>query len=250
MIEQAGLAAHCPVDPAKVDLQAMMMFSYGLYVVTGQAGGKQSGAIVNTALQVALEPCQVSVSLNKKSLTHDLIRDGGAFALTILEQDTPLTFIGNFGFRTGREHDKFAKVNYTTGETGCPVVMDHALAVVEARVRIAVDCGSHTTFVGDVVASRVVKSGQPLTYAYYHQIKGGKTGKGAPTYGLDRFSSDKEQRSKEMKKYVCAVCGYVYDPAVGDPDSGIPAGTPFEKLPDDWVCPVCGASKDQFEPES
>jgi rubredoxin len=53
-----------------------------------------------------------------------------------------------------------------------------------------------------------------------------------------------------MKKYVCLVCGYVYDPAVGDPDGGIAAGTPFEDLPDDWVCPVCGASKDQFEEET
>ena len=52
-----------------------------------------------------------------------------------------------------------------------------------------------------------------------------------------------------MKKYVCQVCGYVYDQAAGDPDNGAPAGTPFEKLPADWVCPVCGAGKDQFEPE-
>lgn len=52
---------------------------------------------------------------------------------------------------------------------------------------------------------------------------------------------------KEMSKYACKVCGYVYDPALGEPNSGIPPGTPFEKLPDDWVCPVCGATKDQFE---
>jgi rubredoxin len=50
-----------------------------------------------------------------------------------------------------------------------------------------------------------------------------------------------------MKKYKCALCGYVYDPAAGDPDGGIEPNTPFEDLPDNWVCPVCGASKDQFE---
>jgi len=49
-----------------------------------------------------------------------------------------------------------------------------------------------------------------------------------------------------MSRYECSVCGYIYDPAQGDPTSNIPAGTAFEKLPDDWVCPVCGASKDQF----
>ncbi|MFC1503981.1 rubredoxin [Spirochaetota bacterium] len=53
-----------------------------------------------------------------------------------------------------------------------------------------------------------------------------------------------------MKKYVCKVCGYVYDPEKGDPDSSIAAGTAFENLPDDWVCPVCGAGKEEFEEES
>jgi rubredoxin len=52
-----------------------------------------------------------------------------------------------------------------------------------------------------------------------------------------------------MKKYVCSICGYVYDPAVGDSGSGVAPGTAFEDLPDDWVCPVCGAAKDMFEPE-
>jgi rubredoxin len=49
-----------------------------------------------------------------------------------------------------------------------------------------------------------------------------------------------------MQKYVCDVCGYIYDPEVGDPDNDIEAGTSFEALPDDWVCPMCGASKDDF----
>lgn len=52
-----------------------------------------------------------------------------------------------------------------------------------------------------------------------------------------------------MKKYVCSVCGYVYDPETGDADSGVASGTSFDDLPDDWACPVCGAGKDQFEEE-
>ncbi len=51
-----------------------------------------------------------------------------------------------------------------------------------------------------------------------------------------------------MTKYECTVCGYVYDPAVGDPDNGVAPGTPFEELPEDWTCPECGAAKDMFEP--
>ncbi len=50
-----------------------------------------------------------------------------------------------------------------------------------------------------------------------------------------------------MEKWKCAVCGYVYDPEAGDPDGGIPPGTPFDQLPESWVCPVCGATKDMFE---
>jgi len=50
-----------------------------------------------------------------------------------------------------------------------------------------------------------------------------------------------------VDKYVCTVCGYIYDPAVGDPDNGVAAGTPFEKVPDAWVCPLCGVTKDMFE---
>ena len=50
-----------------------------------------------------------------------------------------------------------------------------------------------------------------------------------------------------VDKYECIPCGYIYDPAAGDPENGIPKGTPFEKLPDDWVCPICGAAKSDFE---
>ena len=58
---------------------------------------------------------------------------------------------------------------------------------------------------------------------------------------------DDDRKEKEMQKYECTVCGYVYDPTVGDPDSGVPANTAFGDLPADWVCPECGAEKDMFE---
>jgi rubredoxin len=58
------------------------------------------------------------------------------------------------------------------------------------------------------------------------------------------------EKGEPMSKYVCQICGYVYDPAVGDEERGIPPGTPFEKLPDDWTCPICGAGKEDFEKEA
>lgn len=252
MIEQAGANAHCSIDQSKVDFAALNTVTYGLYVVTARDGERRNGCVVNTLVQVALTPCQVSVSVNKANFTHEMIVRTGRFAVAVLERDTPLTFIGTFGFRTGRDYDKFAHAQYRDGLTGCPLLTEHTLAVIEAKVRTAVDCGSHTTFIADVVASEVVRRGEPLTYVYYHQVKGGKIGRNSPTYAASMAATVTEntERSHRMKKYVCAVCGYVYDPAAGDPDNGVPAGTPFEKLPEDWVCPVCGASKDQFEPEA
>lgn len=251
MIEQAGANAHCSIDQSRIDFAALNAVTYGLYVVTAREGDRRNGCVINTLVQVALTPCQVSVSLSKANLTHEMIARTGQFAVAVLERDTPLTFIGTFGFRSGRDSDKFAAVKYRDGLTGCPLLTEYTLAVIEAKVRTAVDCGSHTTFIADVVVSETVKPGVPLTYAYYHEVKGGKTGKNAPTYAAAAAAEKAEQmeRKETVKKYVCAVCGYVYDPAAGDPDSGVPAGTPFEKLPDDWVCPVCGASKDQFEAE-
>jgi rubredoxin len=61
------------------------------------------------------------------------------------------------------------------------------------------------------------------------------------------YIEEKKEAKPEMAKYECTVCGYIYDPELGDPDSGIKPGTPFEELPDNWVCPVCGAAKDEFK---
>jgi len=86
-----------------------------------------------------------------------------------------------------------------------------------------------------------------MTYAYYREVLCGKTPPTAPSYrAQEPVLSDQQKEVKTMKKYVCSVCGYEYDPAVGDPDGGIAPGTAFEDIPEDWVCPVCGVSKDQF----
>ncbi|MGB9742123.1 MAG: rubredoxin [candidate division WOR-3 bacterium] len=235
----------------QVDQQALDKFTYGLYLVTSREGDRRNGLIVNTVVQVALTPTLITVAINKNSLTGELIRKSGVLGISVLERDTPMEFIGRFGFRSGREFDKFAGINYQTDITGAPLVTDYSVALIEARVREMVDCVTHTLFVAEVVAARIIKNADPLNYAYYQLVKKGKTGKGAPTYReqKDGGENDKKERSKKMQRYVCTVCGYVYDPGAGDPENGIPAGTPFESLPEDWVCPVCGAAKDQFEPE-
>ncbi len=227
-----------------MNLKALRSISYGLYVVSSRKGDRFNGQIANTVIQVTSEPPTVAVCINKQNLTHEFITQSKAFAASMLSQDTPLSFIGHFGFKSGRELDKFKAVNYRLGESKAPIVLDHTLAYLEAKVVNQVDVGTHTIFIGELVGADVLREGEPMTYAYYHQVKRGTTPKTAPSYIEER----KEVASK-MAKYRCSVCGYVYDPEVGDPDGDIKPGTRFEDIPDTWVCPVCGASKDQFEKE-
>jgi rubredoxin len=126
-------------------------------------------------------------------------------------------------------------------KTGAPIVLDNAIAYLEAEVVKTVDVGTHTLFLGEVVGAEILTDEQPMTYAYYHIIKRGVTPESAPTYIKE------EKGGKKMAKYRCTICEYMYDPDEGDPEFGIEPGTPFEDLPDNWVCPICGATKDQFE---
>ncbi len=228
-----------------VDSKAFRALSYGLYVVTSRDRERLNGQIANAVIQVTSKPAQLAVVLNKENLTHDFVARSGVFAVSVLDEDAPMPFIGLFGFKSGREVEKLSQVNYRLGETGVPLVTDHAVAVMEAKVVKTLDVGTHTIFVGEVLGAQVVRGGTPMTYAYYHQVKGGKSPRKAPTYVEEASKAE----GQEGTRYVCDVCGYVYDPAKGDPDNGVPPNTPFEALPADWVCPVCGAGKESFSPE-
>lgn len=220
--------------------------SYGLYLITSIRGEKMNGQIANTVIQISAEPPTLGISINKENLTHDLIRESGKFAVSILTVATPMTFIGRFGFKSGRDLDKFEGINYKIGQSGVPLVTDYSAAFLEAEVLGALDCGTHTFFWGAVKACDVVSDEEPMTYAYYHSVKGGKEPKTAPTFQVEDKITKEEER---MTSYTCNVCGYLYDPKVGDPDGGIKPGTKFEDIPDSWVCPVCGADKSNFSRE-
>jgi len=234
-----------------IDLKALFKVTYGLYIVSSCDGEKADGLIANTVCQVTAEPPRISVCIHKENLTHDYIMRSRAFSVSVLDESAPLKFIGIFGFNSGRKIDKMAKVCSRRGKTGCPVVTENSIAVFEGRVIAQVDAGTHTIFIADVVSAETLKAGKPLTYSYYREHLRGKTPKNAPTYMAAPAVGTEANERKEnaMQKYICDVCGYVYDPAEGDPDNGVAAGTPFEKLPNAWVCPVCGAGKDQFSPE-
>ncbi len=225
-----------------MNVKALHSVSYGLYVITSKKGDRFNGQIANTVFQITSEPPTVAVSINKQNLTHEFITESKVFAACVLSKEAPLSFIGHFGFKSGREVDKLKEVKYKLGEAGVPIVLDHSLAYLEAKVISHLDVGTHTIFVGELLGADTLNDGEPMTYAYYHQVKRGTTPKTAPS-----FIEERKETPPKMDKYECTVCGYIYDPKLGDPEGDIKPGTPFEELPDDWVCPVCGAGKDRFE---
>jgi flavin reductase (DIM6/NTAB) family NADH-FMN oxidoreductase RutF len=165
-----------------LDRRVFRNLSYGLYIVTSRNGEHFNGQIINTAIQVTSDPPRVAVIINKKNLTHEFITKSKVFAVSVLDETAPMTFIGIFGFRSGRDIDKLSKAKFKEGITGCPLVIEHALSVLEARVTEQIDLGSHTIFIGDTVRSEVLSDGQPMTYYFYHQTLKGKSPPTAPTF--------------------------------------------------------------------
>ena len=165
-----------------MDLGALYKISYGVYVVSSHDDKKLNAQIANSVMQITSEPATVAVSINKKNLTHDYIKASKVFAVSILCQTTPLPFIGNFGFKSGRDIDKLQNVNFKLGQTGSPIISDNAVAYLEAEVIQDIDAGTHTIFIGKVVVAEVLTQEPVMTYEYYHQVKRGTTPKTAPTY--------------------------------------------------------------------
>lgn len=225
-----------------MNLDALFALSCGMYVVSAQHAGEINGCIVNALVQVTAFPPQVVVSINKESRTLSLIKQSGYFGVSVLDQDTPLQVIGLFGFRSGKDTQKFSQVRHFFGKTGVPILSEHVVAYVEAKLIRSMDAGTHELLLGEVVETEFLNAETvPMTYGYYRDVKGGKVPRTAATY------KGEDMQPGEIERYRCKVCGYIYDPRFGDPDSGIPAGTRFADLPEDWVCPICGVGKDQFE---
>ncbi|OGP94917.1 MAG: High molecular weight rubredoxin [Deltaproteobacteria bacterium RBG_16_54_18] len=234
-----------------MDTKVLRKISYGVYIVTSREGDRFNGQAANAVMQVCSSPPVVAIAINKENLTHAFIKKSGVFAVSILAQDAPASLIGKFGFKSGRELNKFEGMSYRLGVNSCPIIEEHTVGYFGGKVTKELDAGTHTIFMGEVQEGELRNDAEPMTYAYYHVVKGGTTPKTAPTYiEKDAETKPEQKEGKSMKKYKCSVCGYIYDPAKGDADGGIPPGTPFEKLPDDWTCPVCGASKADFEPEN
>ncbi len=156
--------------------------NYGMYVVSSKKGDKINGQVVNTVFQITPEPITVATSINKDNLTHEFIESSGVFTVSVLSKDAPFKLIGLFGFRSGREVDKFSQVDYDIGNNGAPYLREHTVAYLEAKVIKKEDLFTHTLYIGEVMDGARLSDEVPMTYDYYHKVIKGKTPKNAATY--------------------------------------------------------------------
>ncbi len=215
-----------------MDATVLFDLSYGVCVIGTKDGQRPVGCIANTIFQVTAEPMTVGVSVSKANFTEHCIRENGMFTVSILSENTPQEVIGTFGFHTSKDTDKFSLVNTVITKEGMPVVDEKTVSYFTCRVLKEMDMLTHTIFVGEVVEAEKLNQEAPMTYAYYHKVKKGKTAKNAPTYQKESPAAEEER-----PVYICSVCNYQF------------AGTEeeFLALPEDWVCPVCGMPKEKFQ---
>jgi flavin reductase (DIM6/NTAB) family NADH-FMN oxidoreductase RutF/rubredoxin len=231
--------------------EAFFKITYGLYLVCSKDGNNFNGHISNTVFQVTADPPQFVAASHKNNLTTRYIEKSKLFSVSILQQDVTLDFIGPWGYKSGKNVDKFKGVHYKLGKTGVPIVLEKTVAYIECEVIEKIDTGTHILFVGRVVDAEILDHhSKPLTYSYYREVIKGISPENSPTFTGSKSGVKSPETAviadDKPKKYQCTICGYIYDPEEGDPHADIPPGTAFEDIPDDWTCPVCGVSKSDF----
>ncbi|MBP0975926.1 MAG: flavin reductase [Oscillospiraceae bacterium] len=199
----------------KNDLTALFKIGYGLYVVTSNDGEKDNGLIVNTVTQVTNTPNRIAVTINKENYSHHVIQQTGVMNVNCLSVEAPFRVFENFGFRSGRNTDKFADCKPIRTENGLVMLPHYINAMMSLKVVQYVDLGTHGMFICEITEARVVSDAETMTYSYYQ-------------------ANVKPKPQTEGKKgWVCAICGYVYE---------------GEELPEDFVCPLCKHGASDFEP--
>jgi flavin reductase (DIM6/NTAB) family NADH-FMN oxidoreductase RutF len=200
----------------KIDTKALNNIGYGLYVVTTEQGGKDNGLIVNTVMQLTQDPLRVGVCVNKANFSHDTILKSGKMNVNCLSQSAPFSVFETFGFKSGRDTDKFAGCTPLRSANGLVYLPKHINAYISLEVAEYVDLGTHGLFICDVTESRVLSADPSMTYAYYH-----------------KNVKPKPKTESATKGYVCTICGYIHAES---------------ELPQDFVCPICKHGADDFVP--
>lgn len=217
-----------------MDLNVFRDITYGMYVVTTKYNEKMAGCIVNTVTQITSENPIISVSINKNNYTNNIIKESKKFAISILSEECKNDVIGKFGFYSSKDINKFENFKYEEIDN-IPVLKENMCGYLICEVLNIIDVKTHEIFLARVVNTKKESNLKPMSYSFYHEVIKGKAPKNAPTYIEEKISGGE----KKMKKYQCTICGYIYDEEA--------EGVKFEDLPEDWVCPLCGVGKENFE---
>jgi flavin reductase (DIM6/NTAB) family NADH-FMN oxidoreductase RutF/rubredoxin len=220
-----------------IDVEAFKRMSYGLYVVCSGTQDKGNGYISNSVFQVTAQPAQIAACCHKDNFTSKIIQETGSYSISILHNEAETSVIDKFGYQSGADIDKLKGMNVEYGGTGIPILLNEAIAWIECKVVKTVDIGTHLMFIGEVLQTELLDKTKPaMTYNEFKENKQRTAPANAPTHIEEPKTSETE---KSGGKYQCQQCGFVYDNDNED--------KPFEELPDDWTCPVCGAPKSAFE---
>lgn len=153
-----------------MDNKALFKVSYGLYVLSANENGKDNGCIINTFSQVTDNPLRVSVTVNKLNLTHDMIKRTGEFCVSMLSTSAPFSMFEAFGFKSGKEADKFEGYKTVRSQNGVLYLSENVNAFVSGKVFQEVDLGTHTMFFADVTDAEILSDAESMTYTYYQKF--------------------------------------------------------------------------------
>jgi flavin reductase (DIM6/NTAB) family NADH-FMN oxidoreductase RutF len=157
-----------------MDSKVFQKLSYGLYVVSSIKGDKINAQIANTVFQLTSEPAVLGIGLNKNNLTHEYLKESGAAVISILGQRTNMDLIGRFGFKSGRDVNKFDGASYKPAASGAPIITDPAtVGWIELKVTQTLPLSTHTFFICDATDGEILSQDGLLTYADYHRLKSG-----------------------------------------------------------------------------
>lgn len=155
--------------------------SYGVYILSCEIDGKYTGCTVNSVMQVtSSSPTLIALSVNKDNYTHTCIDKVKKFAISILSEESNPLSIGTFGFRSGRDFDKFSVISHTIID-GLPIIED-ACGYLICEIKEKIETHTHTVFLAEVLNGDLLNTKKPMTYAYYHSVIKGTSPKNAPTY--------------------------------------------------------------------
>ena len=215
-----------------MDITTLFKLSSGLYIISTKDNERNAGCVVNTVVQTTGKPVTLSVCINKDNYTNACIKKTKEFAVSILSEQIKESTIGVFGFNSSLEKDKFAEVQYRLTPSGIPYLTEGVTGFIQCKVINFTDNYTHTIFIAEVQEAENISEEKPMTYEYYHKVIKGKAPPKASTY-----IEEKQKTEITGGSYNCGICGYEY-----------PGGKEeFEKLPDDYKCPICTVAKSMFK---